>query len=313
MLKSILSAIPSYALSCFQFPDSLCKEITTIFSIFWLGNDKDKRKIQFEKWENLRLAKDLKSFNKALFANVAWRILIEEESLLYKILKSKYFSHPSLIPLFFIWKSIILGRDLLQKGFKWRGGSGDCIKEWKDSWIPNSSGFKPSQMLAQIDVELRVKDLVEENTHTWNLDDLEKYFCSNDFHTIFSKPISTTGSSYKVIWHHTKSAKYEVKLGYHLAREMIRCEQLSNERDQSNASVHKEKKIASIGVAAIDNYVRMAMEISREKGWKKLQILSDAKNVVDMVLQRTIVSWDVETTCEDIWNLMKYFEVCDGC
>ena len=53
----------------------------------------------------------------------------------------------------------------------------------------------------------------------------------------------------------------------------------------------------------------MAMEISREKGWKKLQILSDAKNVVDMVLQRTIVSWDVETTCEDIWNLMKYFEV----
>ena len=53
----------------------------------------------------------------------------------------------------------------------------------------------------------------------------------------------------------------------------------------------------------------MAMENSREKRWTKLQILSDAKNVVDMVLQRTIVSWDVETTCEDIWNLMKYFEV----
>jgi len=40
-----------------------------------------------------------------------------------------------------------------------------------------------------------------------------------------------------------------------------------------------------------------------------VQILSDAKNVVDMVLQRTIVSWEIETTCEDIWNLMKYFEV----
>ena len=31
--------------------------------------------------------------------------------------------------------------------------------------------------------------------------------------------------------------------------------------------------------------------------------------MVDMVLQRTIVSWEIKTTCEDIWNLMKYFEV----
>ena len=96
-------------------------------------------------------------------------------------------------------------------------------------------------MLAQIDVELRVKDLIEENTHTCKLDDLQKYFYPNDFHTIVSIPISTTGSSDKIIWHHTKSGKYEVKSGYHLAREMIRCEQVSNERDKSiNKSFSKE-------------------------------------------------------------------------
>ena len=57
MLKSVLSAIPSYALSCFKFPDSLCKEITTILSNFWWGHDEDKRKMHFEKWETLCLAK----------------------------------------------------------------------------------------------------------------------------------------------------------------------------------------------------------------------------------------------------------------
>ena len=49
MLKSVLSAIPSYALSCFKILDSLCKEIMTIFSNFWWVHDKDKRKMHIEK------------------------------------------------------------------------------------------------------------------------------------------------------------------------------------------------------------------------------------------------------------------------
>ena len=92
----------------------------------------------------------------------------------------------------------------------------------------------------------------------------------------------------------------------------------------ADASVHKEKKLASIGMAAMDSYgnllqafdnpiqyvgkaitaeaiaIRMALENAKEKGWTKVQILSDAKMVVDMILQRTIVSWEIETTCEDI-------------
>ncbi|KAH0685320.1 hypothetical protein KY290_016597 [Solanum tuberosum] len=69
----------------------------------------------------------------------------------------------------------------------------------------------------------------------------------------------------------------------------------------ADASVHKEKKTASIGVVALDSYgnllhaigspiqyvgkaitaeaiaIRMALENAREKGWTKVQILSDAK------------------------------------
>ncbi|KAH0633715.1 hypothetical protein KY284_036501 [Solanum tuberosum] len=103
--------------------------------------------------------------------------------------------------------------------------------------------------------------------------------------------------------------------------------------EYENASVHKEKNTARIGVVAMDSYgnllqafgtpiqyvgkaitaeaiaIRMSLENAREMGWTKVQILSDEKNVADMVLRRTIVSWEIETTCEDSWNLMKCFEV----
>lgn len=35
MLKAVLTAAPTYALSCFQLPEGLCKEITFILSNFW--------------------------------------------------------------------------------------------------------------------------------------------------------------------------------------------------------------------------------------------------------------------------------------
>lgn len=74
LLKSVLAAIPSYAMSCFQIPDGLCKEITNLFSNFWWGTNDDKRKIHFEKWEKLCELnfkggldfRDLKAFNMAL-------------------------------------------------------------------------------------------------------------------------------------------------------------------------------------------------------------------------------------------------------
>lgn len=44
----------------------------------------------------------------------------------------------------------------------------------------------------------------------------------------------------------------------------------------------------------------MTLINAEEKGWTKAQILSDAKNMVDMVLKRIIVSWEIETICEDI-------------
>ncbi|KAG5586574.1 hypothetical protein H5410_047008 [Solanum commersonii] len=48
--------------------------------------------------------------------------------------------------------------------------------------------------------------------------------------------------------------------------------------------------------------IRMTLEHVRKKGWTKVQVLSDA------VVQRIIVSCEIETTCEDIWKLTRFFK-----
>ncbi|KAM3266220.1 hypothetical protein P3L10_003214 [Capsicum annuum] len=98
----------------------------------------------------------------------------------------------------------------------------------------------------------------------------------------------------------------------------------------ANASLHKERKMSSIGVTAMDSCgkllqafgvlfqfvgkvitaealaIRESLEKAMENGWTRVQFLSDAKNVVDMILKRSIVSWEIETTCKDIWKLMGF-------
>ncbi|KAM3301563.1 hypothetical protein P3S67_016065 [Capsicum chacoense] len=100
----------------------------------------------------------------------------------------------------------------------------------------------------------------------------------------------------------------------------------------SDASLQKEKNMASIGMAVMDSSgnllqalgspiqfvgktiiaealaIPTALEKAQENGWTKVQILSDEKNVVDMIMKRSVASWEIDTTCEDIWNLIKMFE-----
>ncbi|MCD7449476.1 hypothetical protein HAX54_052632 [Datura stramonium] len=99
-----------------------------------------------------------------------------------------------------------------------------------------------------------------------------------------------------------------------------------------DASLQKEKKMANIGVTAIDSYeillqtfgnsiqfgektltaealaIREALKNAMRNGWSRVQILSYAKSMVDMILKQNDVSWEIEATCEDIWTLMRSFD-----
>lgn len=93
LLKSVALALPTYMMSCFLLPKTLCKKIVSIMSEFWWKNKKESKEIHWKSWEQLSKAKDrgglgfrdLEAFNLALLEKQMWRLLTNRESLLARV------------------------------------------------------------------------------------------------------------------------------------------------------------------------------------------------------------------------------------
>lgn len=53
LIKAILQAIPSYSMSCFKIPISICKELEQFCAKFWLRSSGGNRGVQWSKWAAL--------------------------------------------------------------------------------------------------------------------------------------------------------------------------------------------------------------------------------------------------------------------
>ncbi|KAL0799439.1 hypothetical protein Bca101_054614 [Brassica carinata] len=57
MLKSVLSAMPCHAMSCFKLPISLCNQIQSMLTRFWWDANPEKRKMCWVAWDTMTLPK----------------------------------------------------------------------------------------------------------------------------------------------------------------------------------------------------------------------------------------------------------------
>lgn len=151
MIKAIAQAIPTYAMSCFDLTKSLCDDISQLICRYWWDQDDDKHKMHWVGWDRLKLPKhegglgfrDLHSFNMALLAKQAWRIMQAPGSLCARILQAKYFPNGNILTaepvtgMSYVWRSILKGVDLVKDGLIYRVGNGENIKIWSDPWIAN--------------------------------------------------------------------------------------------------------------------------------------------------------------------------------
>ncbi|KAG2260954.1 hypothetical protein Bca52824_080248 [Brassica carinata] len=58
MLRSVLSPIPSHAMTCFKLPVSLCKRIQSELTRFWWSGGSGNRKMAWVAWSKMTLPKD---------------------------------------------------------------------------------------------------------------------------------------------------------------------------------------------------------------------------------------------------------------
>ena len=52
IIKAVAQAIPTYMMSCFKHPESLCSELNTRMGRFWWGQKSNERRMAWMSWEN---------------------------------------------------------------------------------------------------------------------------------------------------------------------------------------------------------------------------------------------------------------------
>ena len=167
-------------MSVFQLTAVTCEELERGIRNFWWGARKGQRKTHWISWDKFIRSKDrgglgfrdLQTFNQALLARQAWRILAFPDSLCARLLKAKYFPNGDLLDTAFpaavspTWKAIMFGLELLKKGVIWRVGNGKQIKIWRHAWLPKPHSFKPSKSSRPCRLKW-VHQLIDEDSRSW--------------------------------------------------------------------------------------------------------------------------------------------------
>lgn len=130
LIKSTLTSIPIYHLSCFNAFQKFCSNVDRLMrKLWWNEFDSNKRK-HFTNWNQICQPlskgglgiKTCKHFNQVLPAKQAQRIIKGESPLLKSTIVPLYCRNESFIRTKqkpsdnWVWKSILQGRDLLLKG-----------------------------------------------------------------------------------------------------------------------------------------------------------------------------------------------------
>lgn len=237
LLKSSVGGIPVFAMSVFRMPKTLLSKISSMMANYWWGDDSNKRKIHWIAWDKLCLPKDLggvgfrdlESFNQALLAKQGWKIINKPQSLLSRFLKSIYFKDGDflLAPMgtrpSFAWRSLLFGRELLQKGLRHHIGNGKSTEVWLDKWVedPEEGLRAPWIRSYSFDVNLKAEELIDLRSGRWDVSKLTEVFVPGDVEIILrNKPVVSKKDYHS--WKFNKSGQISVKSAYWLAVDLKR-------------------------------------------------------------------------------------------
>jgi len=234
LLKAVIQAIPSYCMSIFQLPISLCKDLNSLMQDFWWRHLSKSSRIHWMSWDRMSFAKsngglgfrDLVIFNQALLAKQGWRLIQNPSSLVANIFKSKYYPSSSFLEaslgsrVSYVWRSLFQAKSLLLKGILWRVGDGSSIKIWKDRWIPSSSSHLVSSPVGVLGQEATVSELIDRERGCWISNVVSENFRKDEADAILNIPLSPNLPKDRVIWIGSKSGLFSVKSAYYIGRSL---------------------------------------------------------------------------------------------
>ena len=249
LLKSIVQAIPTFAMNCFWLPVGLCKDIEAITRKFWWGQRGDRRKIHWKSWDVLCKPKDeggmgfkdLCRFNEAMLARQVWRLIHHTDSLFFKVFKANYFPNSSIFEAkpnsgSYAWRSILKARKVISQGARWHVGDGRTIRVFADKWLPGNNGSRILSPNNSLPSTSMVSGLIDHDSRDWNYHLIDASFAPVEASLIKAIPLSALPQKDLLYWPLERFGDYTVKSGYKmLCEESRREEAASSNREASKA------------------------------------------------------------------------------
>ena len=137
-------------------------------------------------------------FNEVMLTKLAWRLLHVDNSLFYRVFKSRFFPRGTIFEAkdsssaSYAWKSILKGRDVISKGAIWRVGDGKQIRIWGDNWLPSRNAAKITTPIMLGQENSSVEVLINPITISWRSDIIDHVFGAAEADVIKSISLSSS-------------------------------------------------------------------------------------------------------------------------
>lgn len=224
LIKAVIQAIPSYAMSMIKFPKTFCHSLCAMVARFWWSSHGKERGIHWKKWSALSVSKkegglgfkDFNHLNSSLLAKQAWRIIRNPEALWVQILKAIYFPNVCFLQVkrqrneSCTWTSLLHGREVIKKTARWTIGNGEFVDIREDCWLASGE----MALLDPIHQVHKVKDLMDASGCGWNRALIRNIFSPQMAIKVVQTPIQWTAGQDCLRWPAAKDGEYSVKSGY---------------------------------------------------------------------------------------------------
>lgn len=176
LLKTAAQAILNFWMSLFMIPANVCDVIEKKMNGFLWGQGANGRGIRWMAWDKVSISKYggglgvgcLKTFNTVMLAKQGWRIMKEENPLVSRILKARYFrktdflnaelgANPS-----YMWRSIMSAQEAVKSGCRKRIGDVASTRVWHVPWLPDLENGCLTTVMPEELQDVQVQDLMNE-------------------------------------------------------------------------------------------------------------------------------------------------------
>ncbi|XP_050122906.1 uncharacterized mitochondrial protein AtMg00310-like [Malus sylvestris] len=215
-------------MNCYLPPRYYCDDLNKLIASFWWNDIEGEKRTHWLSWEKFCISKsddglglqNLYAFNLSLLAKQGWRIPVNPNSLVSRVLKAKYFLNDTFLEVevttdaSYFWKSICAARNILSLGSRWQVGSSTSLKFWEVPWIPLLGRFRIFTP-KPVDSSIRlVSELIDPTFNSWKLDLVSSLFSESKTNAIWTIPLSICTFTDLLTWHYEKDEIFSVRSAF---------------------------------------------------------------------------------------------------